>query len=938
MEELTHGIGHLLRPVLDSEHKDEALGSLLSSCADQRVFVKADPGLHSVASLINTKLNESSSRFDGLVLLHTYLPQCSLDILLPNACSWMQFCLKSFTVPKTSHIAFTVFKILLEQSVSIPELSKHVSSTVVASFAEQLHQGVPPQAYSSALQCLEYCMRNYNGPCGPHRKVFERFLFSMVDSTGPERYKAARCVAMLPQIGGGGVGGIRYENSWVAQHHAIIRTIHLLLDELYANINELTLMGNKLEDVDPLPFPPIETTDPILLVQKLKNRLINISAYLMFMLVMPYPVPKEVSASCIMHLICRGLAVTGSSLGNSYTTHRLALLADLPFIHTALLKVLEALILFGQTNMLTFASLICKLAIQSLKWTSVDAWPFSHDRPFSVLRLQSYAIIKVWCGIAKSGSLVDEVAQQLVELSKCDIYSEKGAVSLSQSSMVIRKQNNQKRKGNSIMSSTTPTNLLPTNKSSNKDVSVAALQAMQAMIMSASYQVQPSVHKVLQETVVALLLKVTNKVEDSPIPYSDKAPRLELFKLLLQLVLDCHPNSPPPTSIALKLFSSGLRDSETEIAMLCGTAQSALDKIIHPAYASLNIMPNRQELEDAVVQSGLSHHLSHQSNSSRARFQDNTDDSELEITDAVSMSSNGKISTSKEHFVFHPKHRSTAVLNDITARAEFTSPVHSTPHVSKMPPKESCSPAKNNEKSSLNVQNSSDRKSTVDLTSPSPSHVKVTSAQQNNEKEDVTKTVDLTMSDKSDDDDDDADISEVPCEIDLADSDDDKSNLSMCSQTTLSTPLKENSQAPKADVQREKVSPTISVPAAVVDGPADVGKAPEDNAEGNQSTTELPTAQPSETTKEAEASNLYDIPTQTQEQIEKKNEDPVIAVNETKPEEVVSDKKRNAEDGEETSPKKQKLGEDFEFDSCEEDALLLSFQDVVREELDEDGE
>lgn len=74
--------------------------------------------------------------------------------------------------------------------------------------------------------------------------------------------------------------------------------------------------------------------------------------------------------------------------------------------------------------------------------------------------------------------------------------------------------------------------------------------------------------QVLQETVVAILLQVTGNPLEPVIPYSAFTPRLELFRLLLQLVLDSHTVWPAPTNVALKLFAKGLNDSNTEVRIV----------------------------------------------------------------------------------------------------------------------------------------------------------------------------------------------------------------------------------------------------------------------------------------------------------------------------------------------------------------------------------
>lgn len=78
------------------------------------------------------------------------------------------------------------------------------------------------------------------------QKVFERFLQATLDYNGRQEqeivWQVACCVALLPQIGGGGVGGVQYKCAWAAQQKILCRTAHLILDELYDNSNELQVI------------------------------------------------------------------------------------------------------------------------------------------------------------------------------------------------------------------------------------------------------------------------------------------------------------------------------------------------------------------------------------------------------------------------------------------------------------------------------------------------------------------------------------------------------------------------------------------------------------------------------------------------------------------------------------------------------------------------
>ncbi|XP_034231933.1 proline-, glutamic acid- and leucine-rich protein 1-like [Thrips palmi] len=793
-----NGICNLLLPVIGSENKDEALRKLLSSCNDQRAFTKCVSGISAFVGVINGKLNEPASRHDGLLLLQTFLPQCSVEVLALHGPSWITACLKGAASRGTAQLSFTVLAKLLELSETVPELNRHVSSVAVSNFAELLHQGIWPAAYVNALECLEQCMKICNGPCGPHKKVIDSFLCSLLDYSGPNHlqvfWHAARCMSLLPQTGGGGVGGAQYKLAWVAKQKQVCRTIHLILDELYSDTNELqvSMMGSMLESVEPLPLPEIDDSDPILRTQKLVTRLLAVSTCLQALLVMVYPVPKNVSISSIINLICRGLAVNGSSIGVSNTTDTLALTAELPRVHQSLLKLLEALIIVGRSNLTPFADTICKLCIQTLKWTSVEDWPYGTEKPYKFVRVQAYEVLKLWCGTAKGGSGVEDVSQQLVDVSMQDIFSEKDSVSLSAG---LRKNHNPQRrsKGNKAAASltvggTVARNSLVRNELANKDVCVAALQAVTAAVLAGSSRIQANVHKTLQETVVTVLLKGSSTAGEYPIPFSSPFARLELYRLLLQLVLDGHTVWPAPTNLAAKLFANGLNDSDAQISIFCGMAQGVIEKIIHPAYPSLYVTPSHKEVDASIETSAQDTFTAPALAVSRLTIQDrarnNSEDSGNDLTDAVSL-----VPKKTE------KRTSTGSSVRQTIQLENSS-AESTPLVIK-PVNPRLVMVQATPICSITVSSDGEDNSPSNLESSRKLTGKVKADSSVKEGHNVQKPIDLTNSDMSDDDD---DISEVPCEIDLADSEDEKagsdgekSNVSICSQTTVNTPV--NTQA-----------------------------------------------------------------------------------------------------------------------------------------------
>lgn len=288
--------------------------------------------------------------------------------------------------------------------------------------------------------------------------------------------------------------------------------------------------------------------------------------------------------------------------------------------------------------------------------------------------------------------------------------------------------------------------------------------------------------------------------------------------------------------------------------MFCSMAQSSVEKIIHPAYASLyfktstkNIEACQAEVFESPALSSTFHKsvvssTNHGYKNSHIDGQELTDAASLLTTEelqrqsitkesrnrvAVLVQSLNENSPSSGHESLKsgdvsssPAPLSHSVLtNDIKLAS-------STPHVS----------AVKKSVSTNQVDSAASKSQTLNLSSKSDSSAvdgQTKISEVNNKKAlsepslnldvlgvrsetvkspvkdiHVEQMIDITGSDKSDDD-----ISEVPCEIDIADSEDDKSSISICSQVTISSPLGEKgSKAVPFEQKSDKVADHENIP------------------------------------------------------------------------------------------------------------------------------
>lgn len=63
-----------------------------------------------------------------------------------------------------------------------------------------------------------------------------------IESGSPTVSVAAKCFALLPHVGSSGSQGVTHKTAWGQQQSVIIVKIHDILDELFANINEIQVI------------------------------------------------------------------------------------------------------------------------------------------------------------------------------------------------------------------------------------------------------------------------------------------------------------------------------------------------------------------------------------------------------------------------------------------------------------------------------------------------------------------------------------------------------------------------------------------------------------------------------------------------------------------------------------------------------------------------
>lgn len=208
--------------------------------------MQAPNELESTVSQITNNLNSHAQKYEGLLLLKSFVSQCQLDVLEQKGGLWISLCTKICGQKKPAAavcLAYDILVDLLERSLHVPELGKSIANNLLSKVIETV-AGQSSECQLAALKCIEACMRLYPGPCGSSRGIIERLLDALIDDGDLAVVRqTGKCHHLLQQVRGGGTQGIKSKDAWALLQLKLVHVLHESLDALYSHTSE-TADGN----------------------------------------------------------------------------------------------------------------------------------------------------------------------------------------------------------------------------------------------------------------------------------------------------------------------------------------------------------------------------------------------------------------------------------------------------------------------------------------------------------------------------------------------------------------------------------------------------------------------------------------------------------------------------------------------------------------------
>uniref|UniRef100_T1HFJ1 RIX1 domain-containing protein n=1 Tax=Rhodnius prolixus TaxID=13249 RepID=T1HFJ1_RHOPR len=397
---------HLLKLALGESDK-YALRNYLQVCKDNILFQK-DCNIESVVAIVNSSLNVSADFEKGVLILNVLLPQCKSDLIERNLLQWLQQCLKGLQSPSYLVTPYTLLRELIIYSKDYPVIRKQTSLNVIPKFldhyfkntkqlaSEETSFNQTPPGFTSVfsailfclfiffklllpmLQCLEQILLHYGKACGQWKNKIEQFLLQLLECPPAIVNACARCFLNLASIGPITADMGEIKQQWFDKQKFLISALHTILDRLFSHINEIqgTYETYIIRDDNNSSLPEISKTYSLKNVQRLTVQFTSLSEFLKIMFLGMFPVNKRVHPDAVFSVICRALSITCKTLEGNVSNDSIILSTQISTIHCACLNILDSLIQSCRRSLLPHAEIICKLLVQTLKWTKVDDCEF----------------------------------------------------------------------------------------------------------------------------------------------------------------------------------------------------------------------------------------------------------------------------------------------------------------------------------------------------------------------------------------------------------------------------------------------------------------------------------------------------------------------------------------------------------------------------------
>uniref|UniRef100_A0A096LPN8 Proline, glutamate and leucine rich protein 1 n=1 Tax=Poecilia formosa TaxID=48698 RepID=A0A096LPN8_POEFO len=598
---LTEGLVSVLK-----EQRPEYLSEVLANYREHGVF--PTQGASDVAGLVgfsNAKLSSSKTRFEGLCLLSMLVKDSSSDLFQQHFVTALSSCcvlLQSQAPCQSIQLAVSILQDLLQYSCQLAELAREVGLNSILGILTSL-LGLKTECELAAMEGMRACMVYYPRACGSLKDKLGAYFLSKMDSTSRKTQEmACQGYSHLPCLGGladRSVGTSRAEG-WTNQIQCLLASANGILAQIYQGSETDEAVQYRGPGVE-LPFPHLDQTDPLLLLQ-LQHRYTAVCLALKHTLRADPASAVQLPIRPILNLVCRaGFALT--SIHFSLTADGSLRLLVLPSVHISSLELLSVKV---RSGMVQYAAVIQRLFSQTLcAWTALPEANVGQQRAYSSVRVSVYRTLELWLQLVGASANVLQGASSHAELLFTHLLADimPGAESVKlraglSADVVPGGKPGPRRTKQLVMADPVGASLQRKgDPGSNQDTCLSALKVLRRIIQTSGTLLKNDIHKRLHEVVLPLCVRLQQQQTSSIAAcesvggvsgqYSSALTRRQLYRLLLALVLVPSPCWPPPLTCAVSILSNGRLDRNLKVSSFCSEALIVCNSLLHPRTPSI---------------------------------------------------------------------------------------------------------------------------------------------------------------------------------------------------------------------------------------------------------------------------------------------------------------------------------------------------------------
>ncbi|KAI8369294.1 rRNA processing/ribosome biogenesis-domain-containing protein [Radiomyces spectabilis] len=561
---------HVLTVISNDEKASHHLPFVLTMLVNHRLLCDSSEAAETVQRKWTVRLNallqskQASTRWAAVTLVKVTCEQ-SPRLYMTHLRSWSAQLLGFVAKPEPTMIHAETIRTLswlFTQTVDKPELQREVTTPNLPRFNQALltlagNAELLPTVLDALIQNIKHfpsVSRHITDPC---LKLCLSCLEGTVDLESATLEKVGQCLASLYRTS----GKTNMAEQWKDTLMRLIGSIHLSLERLFDTVDEENL---PTFTSSPFPRDPLEAF-PILL-----KRVQALGQCITTFLSMETAMAVSVPVVHLIDLLCRIYNVYEGTLMREYKdkSEYSCLMGCLPTLHSTANKIFASLLYCSGAELSRYSKLFSQILLRLLS-------EHKHKRTLKISTYNLVSLCLQMCGLTFGEIICKPLSTRIIE----DITINEQNSSALASTNSFLKSKSRKRRHDELTHSDALANE-DTSSSSQCEVPLAALGALEQLLNVYGSSMDPQTRSALDSIILSRLLSSIHPGKASAEMIN--VTKHQLYKCLLSSVL--HPVATQASILphAMRLFSSGLNESNHELRSTCLQGMTICELIIHP--------------------------------------------------------------------------------------------------------------------------------------------------------------------------------------------------------------------------------------------------------------------------------------------------------------------------------------------------------------------